>query len=191
MKLDGLIPLYQSMTFQRIGRYKFEYLAGKAVFDVFFFIDDSPRILLFGVKAENFSFEVKVTDDFLIDHVLEHSTYKKLCEVLGLKYDPDRPFSPKSFFSEFNANIPGFANPNSKFQPHDFARYRSVAEEAHKIYFTGWRDNNKWGVNVQESNLTKTRDLLGMNAYLRCRQKNISSCWTDNRNSAIDFTLPE
>ena len=56
MKLDGLVELYKSMKVQGIDRYRFEYKCGRAVFDVFFFVDGSPFLLLFGVKAENFSF---------------------------------------------------------------------------------------------------------------------------------------
>lgn len=191
MKLDGLIPLYKSMKSQTIDRYKFEYKSGKAIFDVFFFIDESPFLLLFGVKAENFSFELKVLNGFIIDPTLDNDTYKKLCEILGLTFDPARKFSPRSFFAEFNSNIPKEASPHHKAKPHDIASYRSIAEEADRIYFVGWRDNKKWGTNVQESNLDKTKKLLGEKAYLRCRQKNISSCWTDKKESAIEFTLPQ
>ena len=144
MKLDGLIPLYKSMKSQNIERYKFEYKASKAVFDVFFFIDGSPFLLLFGVKAENFSFELEVNNGFVIDHNIDRSTYKRLCEVLGLEFDPKRPFSPWNFFSEFNGKIPEQAFEHQKAKPHDVAQYKNIAEEADKIYFVGWRDNYKW-----------------------------------------------
>jgi hypothetical protein len=53
MKLDGLILLYKSMKVQDIERYRFEYKVGKAVFDIFFFTDGSPFVLLYclGIRA--------------------------------------------------------------------------------------------------------------------------------------------
>lgn len=190
MKLDGLVVLYKSMKTQGIDRYRFEYKCGRAVFDVFFFIDGSPFLLLFGVKAENFSFEIDVQNGFVIDHKLDHDTYKRLCEILGLEYDPERPFSPWNFFSEFNSKIPGSAIATQTAQPHDVALYKRIVEEEDKKYFVGWRDNKKWGTNVQQSNLDKTRELMGERAYKRCKEKNISSCWSDQKDQAIDVSLP-
>lgn len=190
MKLDGVLSLYKSMKDQDIERYRFEYNAGQAVFDVFFFIDSSPYLLLFGVKAKNFSFELEVKQGFMIDHQLDSETYKRLCEALELEYNPDRPFSPYNFFSHFNKQIPTHASMQQKAKPHDLAQYKNIAEEADKIYFIGWRDNSKWGTNVQQSNLTKTKELLGEKAYRSCQKKNISSCWTDKKDMAIEVTLP-
>ncbi|WP_045858732.1 DUF6037 family protein [Teredinibacter purpureus] len=190
MKLDGIIPLYKSMKTQNIDRYRFDYKAGKATFDVFFFIDSSPYLLLFGVKAENFSFELEVLNGFVIETKIDNDTYKRLCKVLGLEFDPNRPFSTWNFFKEFNSKIPLTANTSNPVKPQDIAPYQSVAEEADKIYFVGWRDNSKWGTQVQDSNLEKTRKLLGEKAYLRCKQKNISSCWSDKKDSTIKVTLP-
>lgn len=190
MKLDGLVALYKSMKTQGIERYRFEYKCGRAVFDVFFFIDGSPFLLLFGVKAENFSFEIEVQNGFVIDHKLDNETYKRLCEILGLDYDPVRPFSPWNFFSEFNSKIPKTAIATQVAQPHDVAPYKRIVEEENKIYFVGWRDNQKWGSNVQQSNLDKTMKLLGERAHKRCKEKNISSCWSDKKDQAIDVSLP-
>ncbi|MGY8871623.1 MAG: DUF6037 family protein [Pseudomonadales bacterium] len=190
MKLDGIIPLYKSMKTQNIDRYRFDYKVGKATFDVFFFIDSSPYLLLFGVKAESFSFELEVKNGFVIETKIDNDIYKKLCKVLGLEFDPARPFSTWDFFKEFNSKIPLKAKTSHPVRPQDIAPYQSVAEEADKVYFVGWRDNSKWGTQVQEVNLEKTRKLLGVNAYLRCKQKNISSCWSDKKDSAIMVTLP-
>lgn len=178
------------MKIQGIERYRFEYKCGKATFDVFFFIDSSPYLFLFGMKAENFSFEIEVKHGFVIDHTLDKETYKRLCEVLGLKYDPERPFSPWNFFSEFNGKIPDKALTAQVAKPHDVAPYKKIIEEEKKIYFVGWRDNYRWDTTVQKTNLDKTRELLGERAYKRCKEKNISSCWTDQKNKAIDFSLP-
>jgi hypothetical protein len=188
MKLDRLEPLYKSMRFHNIERYRFEHKVRVAVFDVFFFTDESPFLLLFGVKAKNFCFELKVKSGFVIDHQLDGLTYKGLCKVLELEYDPENPFSPWNFFSEFNSNIPKVAFANQKSKPQDVASYRRFSEEPDKVYFCGWRDNDKRDEKVK--NLAKTRTLLGEKAYQRCKDKNISSCWTANEKAAIEVTLP-
>ncbi|ROS05583.1 hypothetical protein EDC56_1122 [Sinobacterium caligoides] len=158
--------------------------------DVFFFIDDKPFVLLFGVKAANFSFEVEVGKGFAIDPQLDPATYKNLCAALGLKYDPENPFKPFDFFKEFNKSIPGQAASSQKADPHDVVIYRPDVDEADKVYFLKWRDNTKRGENVQSVNLDKTSKLLGEKAYARCRQKNISSCWTDQKKLAKIVTPP-
>jgi hypothetical protein len=191
MKLDGLVNLYRSMKSQGIDRCRFEYRHGRALFDVFFFIDDSPFILLFGAKGEAFSFEVEVTSGFNINPTLDSATYKELCRILGLEYDPNNPFSPKGFFAQFNQHVPRTASINANAEPHDIAQYRNVAEEEDKIYFLGWRNNDRRGERVSEVNLAKTKDLLGKKAYDRCNSKNISSCWTDDPDKAKKAQLPE
>ncbi|MDX1811382.1 MAG: DUF6037 family protein [Gammaproteobacteria bacterium] len=191
MKLDGLVDLYRSMKDQGIDRYRFEYCHGCALFDVFFFIDESPFILLFGAKGEAFSFEVEVKAGFYIDPTLDGDTYKELCKVLGLEYDPRNPFSPKGFFSQFNLNVPNVASISVKAEPHEIAQYRKVAEEEDKIYFLGWRNNHIRGEQVSETNLKKTKDLLGQMAYSCCNSKNISSCWTDDPAKAKKVWIPE
>lgn len=190
MKLEGLVDLYRNMRSQDIDRYRFSFRSGRALFDVFFFIDESPFVLLFGVKSENFSFEVVVENGFEIDPRLHPDTYRELCRVLGLEYDPDKPFSPWIFFREFNENIPIKAHASQTAAPHEVADYRTVAEEADKIYFIGWRDNTKRGEQVSALNLDKTRRLLGERAFERCKQKNISSCWTDKKSAAKEFSPP-
>jgi Family of unknown function (DUF6037) len=188
MKLDRLTLLYKSMKSQDIERYRLEYKVGKAVFDIFFFTDGSPFLLLFGVKIENFSFELEVMPGFVINHQLDRDTYKGLCQVLGLEYNPERPFSPWNFFSEFNSRIPQQSSASQKAKPQDVAPYRSFTEEPDKVYFCGWRDNDKRGEKVQ--NLEKTRALLGEKAYQTCKDKNISSRWTADEKAATEVTLP-
>ncbi|PHU99610.1 DUF6037 family protein [Iodobacter sp. BJB302] len=179
------------MRSQSIDRYKFEFKSGKAIFDVFFFTDGAPFILLFGVKSENFSFEIEVANGFIIDHKLEHDIYKKLCEVLGLEFNKEKPFSPCDFFTEFNSKIPEQAFPHQRAMAHDVAQYKRFVEEINKIYFFGWRDNEKRKTNVQQSNLDKTRSLLGEKAYKICKEKNISSCWTDQKEAAVAYSSPK
>ena len=190
MKLEGLKSLYGSMKSQGIERYKFDYKVGKAVFNVFLFIDSSPFILLFGARGQNFSFELEVKAGFTIDPQIDREAYRQLCRILDLEYDPTQPFSPRKFFGEFDTKIPHQASIDLIAKPHDIAPYRHIAEESEKIYYLSWRDNNIRGNHVKEKNLDKTRKLLGEVAYLRCKDKNISSCWTDCADKAVEMVLP-
>lgn len=189
MKLDGLIPLFNSMRSQGIQRYKFNFRKNDVTFDVFFFTDESPFILLFGVRIKNFSFVVEVQSGFLINDKLPRETYKKLCEILGIKYDPLNKFSPFVFFNEFNKAIPAIALESQRASSQDISIYKRDVEDADKIYFYGWNDNTKDGGQVTEKNLLKTREYLGYKAYEWCRKKNISSRWTDREEYAKEALL--
>ena len=189
--LNGLVALSKSMKDQDIDRYRFEYRHGKALFDVFFFIDEKPYVLLFGAKGENFSFEVIVSCKFEIEIYLDNTTYYGLCRVLQLRYNPDNRFSTRGFFEEFNQATPSKAKVTSIPEPHEIANYRSVAEEEDKTFFLSWRNNAKRGDQVSETNLMKTKQLLSYKAFERCKDKNISSCWTDDSTKAKKYKLPE
>lgn len=178
------------MNTKRIKRYKFAFTYNSVSFEVFFFIDETPFKLMFGVKAHNFYFEVNVTNGFVIDTNLGNK-YTQLRKILGLQYDPDNPFKTFYFFSEFNNWIPKHALVNNKPEPSDIAYYRRDIEESEKIYFMGWKDNEKRGEQVSPKNLQKTRLLLDYGAYLICKRKNISSRWTHDKNLAQSFHLPD
>ena len=190
MKLDKLINLYKDMKNNNIERYRFDYQNGKGIFDIFFFIDETPFILLFGAKGANFSFEIEVKNGFNIDINLDKDTYKKLIEFLGIKYAKGNPFSTFKFFEDFNTKIPDIAKKSNIAKPQQIINYRNNVEESEKIYFWKWLDNTKQGNQVSNENLEKTRKLLGVKAYERCKKKNISSCWTDDKNKEKAFVLP-
>ncbi len=190
MKLDGLVPLYKDMRAKQLERIRFDYRHGRVSFDVYFFVDGSPYLLLFGARGYNVAFEVTVERGFEINPRMSGDDYKALCAALGLEYDPEHPFSPKAFFETFSGHIPASVPANHSVRPQDVVRFRRDVEEASKVYFCGWRDNTVRGDNVTEKNLLKTRELLGQKAYERCKAKNISSCWTDDPKKAITFTLP-
>jgi len=165
--LEKLRPLHHSMRSQKIERYRFEYLHGKITFSVFFFIDESPFVLLFGVKGHNFSFELKVYRGFNVDTHLDNATHKQLCEALELRYNPNNPFSPSSFLTDFNQHIPPVAHPKQKAKPYEVIQYRRNVEEVDKKWFCGWRDNTIRNQTVTSENLYKTRVLLGERAFQR------------------------
>lgn len=179
------------MIDQDIDLYQFEYKHGKALFDILFFIVENSYVLLFGAKGENFSFEITVSDSFEIEPYIESETYSGLCRVLRLRYNPDNRFSTRGFFEEFNQAIPRRARVTSIPEPHEIAIYRSVTEEENKIFFLGWRHNDIRKDQVSEANLMKTKTLLGYKAFKRCKDENISSCWTDDPIKAKKYKLPE
>ncbi len=191
MRLDGLAPLYKDMRAQKLERIRFDYRHGRVSFDVFFFIDGAPYLLLFGARDYNVAFEVEVRPGFEIHPRLSNTEYKALCNALGLAFNPDHPFSPKAFFEAFAEHIPATILANHDAHPHEVARFRRDVEEPYKVYFCGWRDNAKYQATVTDRNLVKTRELLGQHAYERCKAKNISSRWTDVRPTIpLRVTLP-
>lgn len=145
---------------------------------------------MFGVKYENFYFEIKVSNGFEINPILLPDDYKRLVKILNLDFSIDGPFKISYFFQAFNNNIPKTADPRNRPKPHDIIIYKSDVEESDKIYFYGWLDNKIQNKKVTKENLEKTKTLLGHRAYERCKAKNISSRWTSDKTKEVDYYLP-
>lgn len=190
MKLSGLSYLFESMKNQQIQRYKFQFKRNNVIFDVIFFTDVSPFLLLFGARGYNFSFQVLVKPGFNINENLSSEDYYGLVKVLNIQRNDNNKFIPKYFFQDFNESIPKYASQRNVPQPHEIAMYSKDIEEADKIYFFGWKDNTTDGKQVTISNLEKTKKLLGNKAFLTCKSKNISSKWTNKHDLAQKFTQP-
>lgn len=188
--LDNLRPLFKDMKSKDKSRIRFSFQHGRVTFDVFFFIDEAPFSLLFGAKQFNIAFELEVLPGFSVECYLSKETYKALCKALGLTYDPNTPFSIKSFLNDFNVHIPNSTSGLSEPEPHEVGEYRNDVEESKKIYFCGWRDNTVRGETVTPHNLHKTKRLLGEPSFQACRRKNLSSCWTDDKSKAIKVSIP-
>lgn len=191
MILEGLRTLTKEMRVNNLERYKISFKFNNVAFDVFYFIDEAPFILMFGVKAYNFYFEIKVKKGFQINPRLNNYDYYKLLEILNLNSSSNNPFKPQYFFEEFNKKIPLKINLNEKPKPHEIAQFRKDVEESERIYFLGWRDNTLRNEKVSPENLKKTKALLERSAYERCRLKNISSRWTDDFKLAQDYYPPD
>lgn len=185
MVLTGLKDLYRSMKAKKLSRVRFQYVHGPVTFDVFFFIDETPFCLMFGAVNFNVAFELAVKAGFEVEPIILPDRYKALCKALGLRFDPNNPFSVRSFLELFNQSIPQVA-PDIPVRPEDVAEYRRDVEESDKIYFLNWRDNTPMGKRVTQDNLFKTKRILGHETYLACLKRNISSCWTDDRSSRRD-----
>ena len=189
MKIDGLKGLYRSMKQQGVERYNFDFKFRNVSFDVFYFLDDVPNILMFGMKHHNFYFEIPVRKGFEIIPKLDDK-YHEFCRLMGFNYNSANPFKPSYLFAEFNNHIPQTASISNIPKPSKIAKYRNDVEEADKIYYIGWKDNTKTGQSVRTKNLDKTRKLLSYEAYLRCKSKNISSRWSLNEKDEKPYHLP-
>ena len=166
------------MMEQGIKRTKFSIQINNVIFEAIYFIDSIPNSLAIGVRNENFYFEVNVQKNFHVSAYLGKN-YGEICRILGLTPDKNNPYSPTKFFNEINKGIPSYVNKNNMPLPEDIASYRSNVEEADRIYFKGWLDNNLKTQKVRPENLEKTRLWLGEEAHQMCKKHNMSSCWTD------------
>lgn len=193
MKMTGIESLYKDMRRKNIDRYKFCFNYAKVDFDVIFFIDESPFILMLGIVRTRFYFEVQVNPGYQIVPLFDEKVYKELVKLLEFDNIVNSPFKPIYFFEALNKVIPKYADLRNSPKPSEIAKYYRDIEEADKKYFWGWIDHEKnrkenecYKGNVTPDNLRKTRKLLGYEAYMRCKEKNISSRWTDDRSKEID-----
>jgi hypothetical protein len=189
MKLAGLSALYKQMRRDGETRSKIEYKHGPVTFDVIFLIDETPFCLMFGAKGHNVSFEFEVGPGFSVAPNIPNEAYRALCKALGLTYDSGNPFSIKSFLDDFSARVPHLLGTKKEPKPHEVARHRRDVEDSEKVYFCGWRDNTKRSEHVTPKNLHKTRRLLGEAIYQSCKEKNISTCWTDQARDAVEIRM--
>lgn len=190
MILTNLSLLHKEMKKEKIKRRKYNFEYNNKKFDVIFFSDDTPFQLLIGVIGTRKSFTLDVLMGYKISTYLESDKLRLLLEILDIKYDGKGSFSTNIFFDYFNKNIPIMLNRTNNAKPVDIGLYKKVAEEADKLYFCGWFDNEKAGRKARLTNLSKTRELLGKDIYDFCKNKNISSCWSPNLEKEIDIVLP-
>jgi len=192
MKLDGLITLYKSMKEQDIGRYKFRYQHNQLTFDCLFFIDIEPFELVMGCIGHNFAIFLEVEKGFQIKPFIDpKATFFALLKALKTTEQSDHQFNPVDFFEQFNQCIPKKAKPQNIPSPKDVIKYYPDIEEADKVHFCGWLDNNKQGYNVTPDNLNKTRRLLGQRIYEFAKRRNQSTKWTHIESKAIKVVISD
>ena len=190
MRLNNLAVLHHAMVEGGISRYRFGYTTNGVAFQIFFFAEGDPFELLFGCLANNSAFTINVDHLYRIDPALPRDTFRTLCQALGLTFDPNNKFRTSAFFQSFSRAIPTTVEPAGRVRPRDIAPFSRDIEEADRVYFCGWRDNTVRGEHVSSANLRKTRDWLGLPAFLSCQRRNISSCWTDDPTRELAFTPP-
>ena len=141
---------------------------------------------MFGVKLNNKYFEVEIRKGFEIEAKFEEDVYNMLIQLFEFSDRAWEPFRPIHFFNALNTVIPNKLKKQNEYRPSTCARYHREIEEADRIYFIGWichndlrQKNSDYDKNVTPENLEKTRKLLSEKAYIRCKDENISSKWTD------------
>jgi hypothetical protein len=192
-------PLQDSMIRLELGKQRFPYVhhqgAQAIPFDVVFMIDTEPHLLVFGARgADPFAFQFNVFRNFRIDHILDDkAAYSKLVKLLGLKYDPNNPFSPAKFLTDMrdSGQIPTRATEAGRPRPEQIPAPERHVSDHDKPYFLGWRCNDNYGKRVRPENLKRTALAFGKEWADRCALRNISSCWTaDEAKSRQTFDPP-
>lgn len=189
MKLNGIISLHNDMKKRAKKRAKFRFSYNDVLFDVLYLTDTRPYLLMFGIINYNFYFEIELQPGFDISPRIPEDKFNEFIKIMNFRYNPESPFKSSYFFDQFNKSIPNFAKDNVK--PQDVARHRNNIEDAEKIYFIGWRNNIEENGRVSPANLEKTMQLIGDDAYIKCKEYNISSRWSPHQVDEIDIFLPE
>lgn len=161
-------------------------------FDVVFLIDTQPWQLLFGARVQRpIAILFDVRSDFSVRAYLDAAEYAALCSVLGLRYDPANRFSPASFLTDFEGSgqIPRDATMAAVPEPHDVPRPEKHVSDHDKPFFWHWRPNLP-GRRVSAENLKRTALCFGDRYSRYCEAKNISSCWTADRDRAMRAEPP-
>lgn len=178
VKMTFLEELYANMVANNVTQIAFTYRRNGKTFSVLFDTAITPYALLFCVAEQNLFLKFEVNESFVISNtMISRESYKMLVRVLDLNYDPANRFSPSAFLENFNneVHVPNIEQANygdrRVFFPH--------VEERDKPYFLKWLPHNG-SRKVTPENLEKTRCWLGEEAYHDCKERNISTCWTDN-----------
>ncbi len=190
MVLENLKLLHKEMQKNNEVRIHYTITYNNIELDIIFFTDDKPFELLVGAIGTRESFIFKVEYGYKINTYLNGDEYRRLCNLLGIEYDPNNKFYPSSFFNSLDNQTPITLQNTGKPSTIKIGNYRKVHEEEDKLYFCGWFDNVKVGKHVRPKNLQKTLTLLGKDKYELCKRKNVSSCWSADPQKEILVELP-
>lgn len=177
-EFTGLRILHQDMRNVGETRAVFQFKFNEKAFSCIFLVDTIPyRLYLTTFGVTPVVFELEIEKGYRVKNYIDD--YSKLIAYLGLKYDPNHIFKPDDFLAALNRNIPPrfTGRPNYKDVLIIASKRRNI-EEINKIYFCGWY-SNPIGKNVKPENLEKTRSAFGDEKANICKNRNISSCWTD------------
>lgn len=190
-ELPNLGRLTRSMLACGIERQRFEYVHGRGIFDVFYCLGSPDAELLLGARGADppLAISIAVVGGKYV-HTYLGTQYGALCEYLGLRYNPDNPFSTRDFFMQLDEHVPRAAIPTRSPRYQDLVEYRGRERDRDGRWFLSWKQNAPPETNVTEENLRKTKELLGCRAFEICKRHNISSCWTHDRSRAREPGRP-
>lgn len=187
MKLYEIKSLLQDMGRNNAKIDKFRFTYNKVEFEVIVLIERSPFELLFGVIGYNYSFSLTLRAGYELQELPDEVFYK-LCDILNLK--PGRESLTSYKFLKYVAKRIPTRYSKTKIQPHEIAKYKQRnIDDAHKIYFCGWKFYE--GSERNAKNFEKTKKWLGDEAYEFCKRNNISSCWTHIDLKRKDYYSPQ
>lgn len=177
----SLKVLYSDMQRHKETRAIFPFTYNKRNFSCLFLTDISPyRLVLFTIGDFNLAIDILIYDDFTASTYIDSDKYRNLIKFLGIQYDPNHTFKPTDFFEYLNQNIPAVFKNRPSVEDVLFAVSRTnEIENSEQLYFCGLRRNAN-GANVTPENYEKTRIAFGDITAKILKQKNISTCWTDD-----------
>lgn len=179
-EFTGLRILHNDMKNVGEKRAIFTFDYNKKSFSCIFLTDITPyRLYLTTLGSDPMVFEFEIQAGYNVKCYINEVEYKKLIKYLNLEYSSDHKFMPIDFFEALNRKIPSKFEDRPKYsEVIKVASRRRRIEEIDKVFFCGWR-RNPIGNNVSIDNLEKTRSAFGEEKAKICKDKNISSCWTD------------
>ncbi|WP_422823783.1 DUF6037 family protein [Variovorax robiniae] len=189
MQIPHLSQLHVNMIAQRLTKTKFAFRFRTLVFSVIYIADQFPHELLFGCRANNLFFVVKVRRDYSVSTYLGEA-YGALVRALELHPNRANPFSPAVFFNEFAEVVPVATNAGRTPSITEIAIHSRDVEDADKIYFFGWLTHDGKTSSSSKKNLAKTLRLCGYATYQFCSRHNISSRWTDDATKEVQYCEP-
>ncbi len=179
MQLNNLKRVYILSKQENRDYCVFSFQKNKIEFDVFFDFNTTPYKLGFLPKNADIEIWLDVHSGFVIDSLISKEEYYSLTRILGLKYDPNNPFSTTAFFEEFNSKIPQELPSLDLYEAtivHVTINKYSI-EKPDRIYYIGQKEwdkpQNRGKGNRRPENLEKTR-LLYPEIYKRTKDRNIS-----------------
>lgn len=138
-----------------------------------------------GVTAPwSYSFDVHRGKPWWIKGWIEDSSYRRLCQILGLEYDPAHPFRPGDFISDIDSAAYAADNGVVVEAPPS----SDSTDDADRIYFVGYY-SNPWPNKPRAENKAKTREIFGLAAERDLTAKRISTKWSSKPPSKLSEPL--
>ncbi len=190
-KFNHLAPLCRDIRKNKksIEQFKIKYNA--ITFDCIIDIDAEPFEMIVGVLDLNFAFTLYIRQGYVTE--MDADDFYRLCSILNLK-PAENHFSSFAFLNLIDRNIPNVSNPDlvpvESVLPYRIAQ---MTEEDKKegFIFCGWLPHKgKCNGHVTNSNLKKTRKLLGKPVSDYCEKNDISTKWSTNESLRTRLDYP-
>lgn len=197
-RIIELRPLLNDMIANDEQRCIFQYRRQQIIFSIVLTREtdntNNPLALIFGYAGPPpFAFMFYGTQNLEFNTFLDHGEYQRLCELLGLNYDPNNPFSPTAFLRDFadSNQIPQVVGNGMIPNPDQVPAPARFVSDADRPYFSNWRALPQ-NQHVSPKNYRRTLFAFGRQTADLLRIRRISSCWTADRpnNNPDRFQTP-